>query len=277
MILFRLTFRTSPDSINLNRASDGMYIDINEGFTKIMGYAREEVIGKTSLELNIWEDPDDRIRLVEGLKATGYVENMEARFVGKDGNERVGLMSARILNANGESIILSITRDITDRKRDEEALLESEERLKLILDGSQLGTWDWDIVTGEVKRNARWAEMIGYTLPEIESSIDHWADLIHPDDRAAALQAVQDHLAGKTPLHEIEYRMRTKDGQYKWIRDRAKVVKRDPKGRPVRMSGIHADITKCQTGRGRSPETGTADSADPEAGEPGSACRRHCS
>ncbi len=68
-----------------------------------MGYTREEVIGKTSLELNIWEDPDDRIRLVEGLKATGYVENMEARFVGKDGNERVGLMSARILNANGES------------------------------------------------------------------------------------------------------------------------------------------------------------------------------
>ena len=244
--LFRLAFRTSPDSINLNRASDGMYIDINEGFTKIMGYSREDVIGKTSLELNIWEDPDERTRLVEGLNAAGYVENMEARFIGKDRNVKVGLMSARILKANEETIILSITRDITDRKRDEEALQESEERLKFILDGSQLGTWDWDIVTGEVKRNARWAEMIGYTLPEIESSIDHWADLIHPDDRAAAFQAVQDHLAGKTPLHEIEYRMCTKDGQYKWIRDRAKVVKRDPKGRPVRMSGTHADTTNSK-------------------------------
>ncbi|MDO9111757.1 MAG: PAS domain S-box protein, partial [Desulfatirhabdiaceae bacterium] len=191
--LFRLAFRTSPDSINLNRASDGMYIDINEGFTKIMGYAREEVIGKTSLELNIWAEPDDRIRLVEGLKATGYVENMEARFVGKDGNERVGLMSARILNANGETIILSITRDITDRKRDEEALHESEERLKFILDGSQLGTWDWNIETGQVQRNDQWAEMIGYTLPEIALSVNQWTDLIHPDDRAAAYQSIQDH------------------------------------------------------------------------------------
>jgi PAS domain S-box-containing protein len=244
--LFRLAFRTSPDSINLNRASDGMYIDINEGFTKIMGYSREEVIGKTSLELNIWEDPDERTRLVEELKVTGYVENMEARFVGKDRNVKVGLMSARILNANGESIILSITRDITDRKRDEEALQESEERLKIILEGSQLGTWDWDIDTGEVKRNARWAEMIGYTLPEIALSVNQWTDLIHPDDRAAAYQSIQDHLADKTPMHEIEYRMCTKNGQYKWILDRAKVVKRDSKGRPIRMSGTHADVTKAK-------------------------------
>ena len=114
--LFRQAFRTSPDSINLNRASDGKYIDINEGFTKIMGYTRDEVIGKSSLELNIWEDPDERKRLVDGLNAAGYVENMEASFVGKDGNVKVGLMSARILDANEETIILSITRDITDRK-----------------------------------------------------------------------------------------------------------------------------------------------------------------
>jgi two-component system, cell cycle sensor histidine kinase and response regulator CckA len=244
--LFRLAFRTSPDSINLNRASDGIFIDINEGFTKIMGYAREDVVGKSSLELNIWEDLNDRKRLVNELNAAGYVENMEARFVGKDGNVKVGLMSASILNANEENIILSITRDITDRKRAEEALQESEERLKFVLDGSQLGAWDWNIVTGEVQRNARWAEMIGYTLPEIEFSVNQWADLIHPDDRTAAWQSIQDHLAGKTPMHEIEYRMCTKDGHYKWILDRSKVVKRDSKGRPVRMSGTHTDTTNLK-------------------------------
>ncbi|MBI5594223.1 MAG: PAS domain S-box protein [Deltaproteobacteria bacterium] len=244
--LFRLAFRTSPDSINLNRASDGMYIDINEGFTKIMGYTRDEVIGKSSMELNIWEDSNDRKRLVNGLSAAGYVENLEAGFVGKDGTGKIGLMSARILNANEEAVILSVTRDITDRKRAEEALRESEERLKFILDGSQLGTWDWDIDTGEVKRNARWAEMIGYTLPEIEHSVSQCTNLIHPDDRAAARQSIQDHLAGKTPMHEIEYRMCAKDGQYKWILDRSKVVKRDSKGRPIRMSGTHADTTNIK-------------------------------
>jgi two-component system, cell cycle sensor histidine kinase and response regulator CckA len=117
---FRLAFHTSPDSINLNRFDDGVYIDINDGFTKILGYTRDEVIDKSSLSLNIWENPEDRQRLVEGLKASGDVENLEARFVGKDGLIRWGLMSARVIQVNGENLIISITRDITDRKRAEE-------------------------------------------------------------------------------------------------------------------------------------------------------------
>ncbi|MBF0390587.1 MAG: PAS domain S-box protein, partial [Desulfamplus sp.] len=91
---FRLAFHTSPDSINLNRLEDGCYIDINAGFTKIMGYTREDAIGKTSLELSIWKNPEDRSRLVDCLKKNGYVENMEAQFVAKDGSIRDGLMSS---------------------------------------------------------------------------------------------------------------------------------------------------------------------------------------
>ena len=114
---FRLAFQTSPDSINLNRLEDGMYIDINQGFTRIMGYAHEEVVGQTSLSLNIWKDPRDRERLTDGLRKNGYVENLEARFVAKDGTVKDGLMSARILSIHGEKVILSITRDITNRKK----------------------------------------------------------------------------------------------------------------------------------------------------------------
>ncbi len=128
--LFRLAFRTSPDSINLNRASDGVYIDINEGFTKIMGYTRDEVIGKSSLDLNIWEDPNDRKQLMDGLDTAGYVENMEAGFIGKNRSRKTGLMSACILSANDESIILSITRDITDRKQAEAAHRKLERQIQ---------------------------------------------------------------------------------------------------------------------------------------------------
>ncbi len=119
---FRLAFNTSPDAINLNRLSDGRYLDINEGFTRIMGHTRQDAIGKTSLELNIWDDPADRERLVAALRETGYVQNLEARFRAKDGTVRYGLMSARVLPINDEAVILSITRDITDRKRDEETI-----------------------------------------------------------------------------------------------------------------------------------------------------------
>ena len=114
---FRLAFQTSPDAINLNRLEDGVYIDINDGFTTLMGYTRQDVLGKSSLALNIWANPQDRQTLVEGLKRHGIVENLEAEFIDKNGQNKTALMSARILRINDEDLILSITRDITDRKK----------------------------------------------------------------------------------------------------------------------------------------------------------------
>jgi PAS domain S-box-containing protein len=124
------------------------------------------------------------------------------------------------------------------------SLRDSETRLQFVLDGSQLGYWDWDIETGHVTRNAGWAEMLGYTLEEVEYSVKQWTDLHHPDDQTLALTSINDHLEGRTPAHKIEYRMRTKDGQYKWILDQAKIVSWDAQGKPLRMCGTHTDITE---------------------------------
>jgi PAS domain S-box-containing protein len=119
---FRLAFQTSPDSININRLEDGLFVDINEGFTTITGYTREEVIGKTSQEINIWNDQNDRAKLVEGLQKNGYVDNMEARFRMKDGRILTGLMSAKIIMLDEVPHTLSITREIETFKRTEETL-----------------------------------------------------------------------------------------------------------------------------------------------------------
>jgi two-component system cell cycle sensor histidine kinase/response regulator CckA len=124
--LFRLAFTTSPDAINLNRASDGVYIDINEGFSQIMGFTRQETIGKSSLALNIWRNPEDRQRLLDDLYQYGYVANMEADFVAKDGRIITGLMSARLIEVEGEKVILSISRDITAPKMLERQLQQAQ-------------------------------------------------------------------------------------------------------------------------------------------------------
>ena len=126
---FRAAFLTSPDSININRLEDGMYIEVNNGFLEIMGYEREEVMGKSSLELKIWENDADRLRLVTALKEYGYVENMEAKFRRKDGSRRIGLMSARVITLAGETCILSITRDITQRREVEAEKVRLETQL----------------------------------------------------------------------------------------------------------------------------------------------------
>ncbi|MBT3382654.1 MAG: PAS domain S-box protein [Prolixibacteraceae bacterium] len=127
---FRKAFVTSPDSININRLDDGLYVEINKGFTQILGFTEDEVIGKTSLELNIWENLTDRNKLVSGLLKNGYVENFEAKFSTKKGEIKNGLMSAAVIELNRIPHILSITRDITERKMVEEELAKHREQLE---------------------------------------------------------------------------------------------------------------------------------------------------
>jgi len=163
---FRLAFRTSPDSINFNRLSDGKYLDINEGFTKLTGYTREEAVGRTSVDLDIWYESRDRERLVQALMSHGYVENFESRFRRKNGQIGIGLMSARILTMNGEQVILSITRDITDRKKIEEELRENLLFLRQIEKIARIGGWKTNIKTDELK----WTEGVHHL---VEVPLDH--------------------------------------------------------------------------------------------------------
>ena len=126
---FRKSFKTSPDSININRMKDGLFVDVNEGFTALTGYSREDVIGRTSLEINLWDDLKDRKRMTGELKQHGQVSNLEAKFCLKDGTVRTGLMSATIITLDEEPHILSITRDIEEWKKAEEDSRQSNERL----------------------------------------------------------------------------------------------------------------------------------------------------
>lgn len=119
---YRTAFVTSPDAINITRLSDGCYIDVNEGFLRLTGWTREEVIGKSALELGVWTDPADRQHLVDALRRDGYYENLEAQFRGKDGRIILGLMSAHIMPIKGVDCLLSVTRDIRERKAAEDKL-----------------------------------------------------------------------------------------------------------------------------------------------------------
>ncbi|MBI2749522.1 MAG: EAL domain-containing protein [Burkholderiales bacterium] len=119
---YRTAFLTSPDAINITRMSDGCYIDVNEGFLRLTGWTRDEVIGKTALELGVWADAADRQHLVDALRRDGYYENLETQFRGKDGRIILGLMSAHIMPIKGVNCVLSVTRDIRERKAAEDKL-----------------------------------------------------------------------------------------------------------------------------------------------------------
>ncbi|MCC7431239.1 PAS domain S-box protein, partial [bacterium] len=130
---FRLAFITSPDSININKLENGLCVDVNQGFTEITGYTKEEVLGKTTLELGIWVSPEARQKFVQTLLEKGSVKDFEAKFRAKNGKIIVGLMSARIIKLNGEPHIIAVTRDITKRVELEEELRKIYEEQKKLL------------------------------------------------------------------------------------------------------------------------------------------------
>ncbi|NGZ28878.1 MAG: PAS domain S-box protein, partial [Magnetococcales bacterium] len=123
-------------------------------------------------------------------------------------------------------------------------LQKSRFRWKFAVDGSGDGLWDWDVPSGKVFFSKRWKEMLGHSEDEIGDGVAEWEKRIHPDDKAKTLAAVQDYLAGKTPLYVSEHRVQCKDGRWKWILDRGMVVSRDAAGNVLRVIGTHSDISE---------------------------------
>ena len=234
---FRAAFITSPDSININRLEDGMYVSINQGFTRIIGYTEADCIGKTSLELNIWIHSEDREKLVAELKEHGKMENLEALFRAKDGAILNGLMSASLIQFNGVPHVISITRDITDRKKAEEALRLSEIKYRdlveqineVIFSTDMEGIFTYISPTAEMLSGYSVEEIIGHSLEEF----------IYPEFLQNIQEQFRKALSGH--LEPLEYRIKIKSGESRWIRSSIKPMRDGD--RPAGFRGVLTDIT----------------------------------
>ena len=139
---------------------------------------------------------------------------------------------------------VGMERDVTAEKEMQEALRMAEERWELALTGTNDGVWDWDIATGRMYFNERYAEILGYELHELPQDDRGWMALVHPDDLAAAMAAREAHVTGQSPLYAAEHRMQIGSGEWKWVLGRGKVVARDTGGQARRMVGTFSDITE---------------------------------
>lgn len=170
---------------------------------------------------------------------------LEHRIIHKNGSIR-WIRNTEVPRYNGHGQTVSydgLVSDITARKQAEVALQESQERLTLVIEGSNDGFWDWDLKSNQVYFSSRWKSMLGYEEDEVGSDFSAWERLLHPDDREHGLAQLRAYLSGQIATYELEHRLRHKDGSYRWILARARIL-HDTAGKSVRMAGSHVDLTE---------------------------------
>ena len=228
----------------------GKIVLLNENGHRLLGYTSPELIGKN------WFDTCLPVELREGILQyfdtlkngdTEIFESHENEVVTKGGVRKLIFWNNILLkDKNGIFMgIFSSGQDISERKQKDNILRESVLRLENIIEGTHVGTWEWNIQTGETIFNNLWAEIVGYTLDELAPvSIDTWLKLAHPDDLKQSEELLTKHFAGELPYYHFESRMKHKDGHWVWVLDRGKVITWSADGKPLMMFGTHTDITE---------------------------------
>jgi len=175
---FSKAFRQSPMALALTNAKDHHYIDVNETFERITGWRRDEVIGRTPFDIGLWVDPAERVEITKRLLAEGSLRNLELRFRMRDGSVRVGFASAELIELDGQPCVLGVTADVTEHKRAEEALRESEDKLRLLLDSTAEAIYGIDLEHRCTFCNPACVRALGYKqVDEVLGKKMH--DLIH--------------------------------------------------------------------------------------------------
>ncbi|MBN1514459.1 MAG: PAS domain S-box protein [Phycisphaerae bacterium] len=220
-------------------------VSVNEFLCDLLGYSQAEFVGESSRHLYFTQEEFEEVgRKLYGPAPAGGHAHIEARLRRKDGTAVDVLLTGSVLRPDDPSAGHVVTvQDITERKRAERALRAAEERWQFALEGSGDGVWDWNAQTKEVFFSRQWKAMLGYAEDEVGGNFAEWEERVHPDDLPRARADLERHLSGQTATYVSEHRMRCRDGRWKWILDRGKVVSRTPDGRPLRMVGTHTDLT----------------------------------
>ena len=222
------------------------YLAVNQAYSQFFGQTPDRITGR---QITDFIDPEvfeqdikphfDRCLKGEALQYETIVDFSET------GERWMRMEYIPFRDKNNQIVgVVSHGLDITERRHAEEALQKSEERFFLAMEASKDGVWDWDLITGEIYCSPGVTSMLGYDSTAVLENMDAWQDLIHPEDRQNALQANLDCVNNLTDSFEVEYRMRTNDGGFKWVLGRGKAIYRDASGNALRLVGTHQDITE---------------------------------
>jgi PAS domain S-box-containing protein len=238
---FSKVFNLSPNPMGINRVKDGRYVDVNNSLLEITGYTHDEVIGKTSDDLNTWASPEQKEEFLQLLRQQRKIKNLETDYQTKFGDMRFGLVSAEIIEINGEEFVLTSVNDITKRKLAEDALRTSEQKLSLHLQQTPLGAIEWNNSFEITDWNPAAEKMFGYTKDEVKGK--HPADLVIPSfDKEELSERWRARLEQKQGWQRT-FKNSTKDGRViicEWYN--TPLI--DKQGKVIGVASLVQDVTK---------------------------------
>jgi PAS domain S-box-containing protein len=243
-------------------ASDvnGLITVFNSGAEQMLGYSASEMIGlQTPAIFHCQEEVKRRSQelslefgySIEGFETFvhrarhgGHSES-DWNYIRKDGSRLIVRLVVTATRDRHNAIdgFIGIATNITDSRNAAEVLRFERERLDMALTGGELGTWDWNIQTGEEIWDSRWASLLGEQLADLDPHIDTFVKRVHPEDISDVQTRAQNHFDGLSPIFEAEFRVLQKTGEWRWVQSRGRLMQRDEDGNPRRMLGTMADIS----------------------------------
>jgi PAS domain S-box-containing protein len=226
----------------------GKQVYVNQSFCNLFGWDESELLEKLPpfLYWSIQDFENINNAFQQTIINNAPKEGFDLIFCHKTGKLfPVNVIISPFQQENKKTFFLANVIDITERKKSEGLIAYEKQRLKDIIEGTDVGTWEWNIQTGETIFNERWAEFIGYTLEELSPiNIDTWIKYTHPEDLKVSDELLEKHFKGELDYYTCEERMKHKNGNWIWVLVRGKVHKWDEKGKPLLMSGTHQNITE---------------------------------
>ncbi len=243
---FEAVFNTLAAGI-VESEQDGRIVQCNEVFAQMVGRTRDDLIGAGLPSITHPEDVEGAERR-RGQVAAGDVASYSQtkRYVRPDGQPVWTLVTvSRVLTDDELATprLLSVVVDMSEHRRVEEQADQALERLALTLEAVGEGLWDWNLVSDDCFLSPALNRLLGYLPDEMPPHISSWRLRIHPEDARKVEAVLQAHLRGETTSYETEHRMAGKDGTFRWVLDRGRVVRRAPDGTPLRMVGTMVDIS----------------------------------
>jgi two-component system sensor histidine kinase/response regulator len=242
---YRSIFEHSIEGIFQN-TPDGRFVSANSALARMLGFESPEELmsARHDIEHQGYVDPAMRAAFRQKLETDGFITGFEYEVYRKDGNKIwVSENSRMVCDGKGEPLYYEgSVQDITESKRAEAELRESRAQLQLALQASNIGPWDWDLITDKVLFSREWKQQLGHAENEITSDVSEFVSRLHPDDAERISATLDLCMRDPTQEYDVEFRMRHKDGTYRWIHTRGS-LHYDATGRPVRMLGCHLDIT----------------------------------